>query len=78
MIMRSVKGSLASSVSESETYASVRSDLSDTQQPCQHSVSMNRSAAIVVPSPMHQRPLQLVGHSSYGLEYFLMFLLYYF
>ncbi|XP_022722840.1 probable protein phosphatase 2C 35 isoform X1 [Durio zibethinus] len=67
MIMRSVKEALdVSSVSESETYGSVRSDLSDTQQSCQHSVSMNRSAAIVVPSPMHQRPLQLVGHTSNG------------
>ena len=63
MITRSVKGTLdSSSVSESETYRSVRSDLSDMHQSCQHSVSMNRSAAIVVPSPMHQRPLQLVGH----------------
>ncbi|XP_007035371.2 PREDICTED: probable protein phosphatase 2C 35 isoform X1 [Theobroma cacao] len=67
MIMRSVKGTHdMSSVSESETYASVRSGLSDIQQSCQHSISMNRSAAIVVPSPMRQRPLQLVGHSSYG------------
>ncbi|PPD95144.1 hypothetical protein GOBAR_DD07833 [Gossypium barbadense] len=43
-----------------ETYGSVRTDFYDTQQSCQHSVSMNRSAAIVVPSPMmHQRPSQL-------------------
>ncbi|KAE8717689.1 Protein phosphatase 2C and cyclic nucleotide-binding/kinase domain-containing protein [Hibiscus syriacus] len=60
MVMRSVKGSLnMCSVSESETYGSVRSDFSDTQQSFQQSVSMNRSAAIVVPSPMRQRPLQL-------------------
>ncbi|XVF38584.1 hypothetical protein REPUB_Repub20aG0114800 [Reevesia pubescens] len=60
MVMRSVKGSLdVSSVSESETYGSVKSDLSDAQQSCQHTVSMYRSAAIVVPSPLHQRPLQL-------------------
>ncbi|KAK8507185.1 hypothetical protein V6N13_069978 [Hibiscus sabdariffa] len=60
MVMRSIKGSLdMCSVSESETYSSVKSDFSDTQQSCQHSVSMNRSAAIVVPSPMRQRPLQL-------------------
>ncbi|KAH1089220.1 hypothetical protein J1N35_016477 [Gossypium stocksii] len=63
MVMKSIKGSLdTSSVSEpEETYGSVRTDLSDTQQQsCQHSVSMNRSAAIVVPSPMmHQRPSQL-------------------
>ncbi|XVF62722.1 hypothetical protein PTKIN_Ptkin09bG0030900 [Pterospermum kingtungense] len=59
MIMRSVKGTFTSSVSVSETYGSVRSDLSDIQHSSQHSVSVNRSAAIVVPSPMHQRPLQL-------------------
>ncbi|XWS39092.1 hypothetical protein CRYUN_Cryun18bG0020500 [Craigia yunnanensis] len=59
VIMRSVKGSLdVFSVSVSETYGSVRSDLSDVQQSYQHSVSMNRSAAIIVPSPMHQRPSQ--------------------
>ncbi|XVF66337.1 hypothetical protein PTKIN_Ptkin10aG0027500 [Pterospermum kingtungense] len=58
--LRSVKGSLhVSGVSESETYGSVRSDLSDIQQSSQHSVLMNRSAAVVVPSPMRQRPLQL-------------------
>nr|KJB38470.1 hypothetical protein B456_006G255900 [Gossypium raimondii] len=62
MLMKSIKGSFdTSSVSEpEETYGSVRTDLYDTQQSCQHSVSMNRSAAIVVPSPMmHQRPSQL-------------------
>lgn len=62
MVMKSIKGSFdTSSVSEpEETYGSVRTDLSDTQLSCQHSVSTNRSAAIVVPSPMmHQRPSQL-------------------
>lgn len=67
---RSVKGSVhVSSVSESEIYGSVRSDLSDIQQSSQHSVSMNQSAAVVVPSPMCQRPLQLVGYPSYNQVY---------
>ncbi|GMI68985.1 hypothetical protein HRI_000567800 [Hibiscus trionum] len=60
MVMRPVKGSLnMCSISESETYDSIKSDFPDTQQSCQHSVSMNRSAAIVVPSPMRKRPSQL-------------------
>ncbi|GMI71423.1 hypothetical protein HRI_000811600 [Hibiscus trionum] len=60
MVMRPVKGSLnMCSISQSETYGSVRSDFFDARQSCQHSVSMNRSAAIVVPSPMQQRASKL-------------------
>ncbi|KAK8684600.1 hypothetical protein V6N13_040622 [Hibiscus sabdariffa] len=60
MVMRPVKGSLnMRSISQSETYGPIRSDFSDARQSCQHSASMNRSAAIIVPSPMQQRALQL-------------------
>ncbi|GMJ09189.1 hypothetical protein HRI_004588100 [Hibiscus trionum] len=56
IVMRPVKESLNMCIiSQSETYGSVRSDFSDAHQSCQHSVSMNRSVAIVVPSPMQQR-----------------------
>lgn len=41
--------------SGSEIYRSARSEFSDQQ------LSVNRSAAIVVPSPSHQRSLELVG-----------------
>lgn len=42
----------------SEVHRSVRSDLSDLQS-CQYHVSMNRSPAIVVPSPTCRRPLEV-------------------
>ncbi|KAE8667964.1 putative protein phosphatase 2C 65 [Hibiscus syriacus] len=48
MVMRSVKGSLnMCSVSESETYGSVRSDFSDIQQSFQQSVSMNQTLRLL-------------------------------
>lgn len=52
----------ASTVTASDIYCSVRSDLSD-QQPSQNVVSM-RSPALVVPSPTCRRPIQLVGAKS--------------
>ncbi|XP_024931455.2 probable protein phosphatase 2C 35 isoform X1 [Ziziphus jujuba] len=43
----------------SEVYRSVRSDLSDLRS-CQYAISMNRSPAIVVPSPTSRRPLEVL------------------
>lgn len=42
-------------ISGSEMYCSIRSEFSDLQ------LTVNRSPAIVVPSPSRQRPLELVG-----------------
>lgn len=41
--------------SGSDYFRSVRSDISD-----HHSVSLNRSQTIIVPSPVHQGPVELV------------------
>lgn len=49
-----------STATGSDVYRSVRSDLSDLQS-CQYHISMNRSPAIIVPSPTCQRPLEVVG-----------------
>lgn len=47
-----------STATGSDVYRSVRSDLSDLQS-CQYHISMNRSPAIIVPSPTCQRPLEM-------------------
>lgn len=44
-----------STTSGSEIYRAIRSEFTDLQ------LSMSRSPAIVVPSPSHQKPLELVG-----------------
>ncbi|POO02340.1 Protein phosphatase [Trema orientale] len=57
--LRKGKGtSEISGATGSEVHRSVRSDLSDLQS-CQYHVSMNRSPAIVVPSPTCRRPLEV-------------------
>lgn len=71
---RSRRGNSEISVaSGSEFYCSLRSESSDLQS-FQHVVSTNRSPALVVPSPAHQMPLELVGLSSCVLYCFMAYL----
>ncbi|XP_031398064.1 probable protein phosphatase 2C 35 isoform X1 [Punica granatum] len=61
-ILRAAKGSKGSSVtSGSEIFRSIRSSDGSDLHSCQCSISMNRSPAIVVPSPTHHQTLQMDG-----------------
>lgn len=58
--MRTGKGtSDISATTGSDVYRSVRSDLSDNQ-PSQHLISVDRSPAIIFPSPTNRRPSEMV------------------
>lgn len=64
----------AATTTGSEIFRSVKSDFSDMRS-CQYVVSMNRSPAIVVPSPTRRRPLEVVS-LSYSMHQVLNHLLF--